>query len=182
MSTPADVFAEKAPLLEGLEVAAIVLFDLLDAEVRREVDAVYVYGSFADPDRELDRDGDVSDLDVYVTVEDVAVLPTADGEPAEVSTRFGATEHELLCRLATQEAFEVFGRSDGFDVSLPDAPEAVVESIERAERTAFHVSELDVELLRFRPLDLTLGTPGAFASFVDDDPHLQVWPLDEHAP
>jgi hypothetical protein len=176
----ADTFAEKAPLLKDVGLAKIVLFDLLAPEVREHVESVYVYGSFVDPDRELDRDGDVSDLDVYVTVGD-EVPPTVDGsqEPAEVSTRFGATEHGLLCRCATQGALEVFGRGEAFDVPLPDAPEPVVGSVERAERAVFHAREIDGELLRFRPLDLTLGTPDAFATFVDGDPHLEVWPLDE---
>ena len=180
MSTPTDAFAEKAPLLEDVGLAKIVLFDLLAPEVREHVESVHVYGSFVDPDRELDRDGDTSDLDVYVTVGD-AVLPTVAGshEPAEVSTRFGATKHGLLCRCATQGALEVFGRREAFDVPLPDAPEPVVGSVERAERAVFHARETDGELLRFRPLDLTLGTPDAFATFVDDDPYLEVWPLDE---
>jgi len=178
--TPAEAFADRAPLLEDATVAKVVLFDLLEREVREHVKSVYVYGSFVDPDQELDRDGDVSDLDIYVTVGD-AVLPTVDGahEPAEVSTRFGATEHGLLCRCATQGALEVFGRGEAFDVPLPDAPEPVVGSVERAERAVFHARETDGELLRFRPLDLTLGTPDAFATFVDGDPHLEVWPLDE---
>lgn len=178
MPTPAEVFAEKAPLLVEPAVAKIVLFDLLERPVREHVDGVYVYGSFADPDTELDREGDVSDLDVYVTV-DEAILPAVEGDPAEVSTRFNATQHGLLCRLATQGAIEVFGRREAFDIPLPDAPEPVVGSVERAERAVFHAREIDVELLRFRPLDLTLGTADAFATFVDDDPHLGVWPLDE---
>lgn len=177
MSTPADAFAAKAPLLEDVALAKIVLFDLLAPAVRDHVEGVYVYGSFVAPERELDRDGEVSDLDVYVTVDD-AILPGAGDDPREVSTRFGATEHGLLCRLATQGALDVFGRREAFDVGLPDAPDPVVATVERAERAVFHAREMDIDLLRFRPLDLTLGTPEAFRSFVGGDPHLQVWPLD----
>jgi len=178
--TPAEAFADRAPLLDDATVAKVVLFDLLEREVREHVKSVYVYGSFVDPDQELDRDGDVSDLDIYVTVGD-AVLPTVDGahEPAEVSTRFGATEHGLLCRCATQGALDVYGRADPFDVPLPEVSEPLRESIERAERTVFHATELDTELLRFRATDLTLGTAAAFEAFLGDDPRLQVWPLDE---
>jgi hypothetical protein len=176
----AETFAEKAPLLEDLGLAKIVLFDLLAPEVREHVESVYVYGSFVDDSTELDRDGDTSDPDVYVTVGD-AVLPRVDGaqEPAEVSTRFGATEHGLLCRCATQGALEVFGRADPFDIPLSGVSEPLRESIERAERAVFHATELDTELLRFRATDLTLGTAAAFEAFLGDDPRLQVWPLDE---
>ena len=178
MSTPTDAFAEKAPLLEDVGLAKIVLFDLLAPEVREHVESVHVYGSFVDPDRELDRDGDTSDLDVYVTVGD-AVLPTVDGEPAEVSTRFSATEHGLLCRCATQGALDVYGRREPFDVPLPEVSEPLRESVERAERAVFHATERDTELLRFRATDLTLGAAAAFEAFLGDDPRLQVWPLDE---
>ena len=61
----ADTFAEKAPLLADIDLAKIVVSDLLAPEVREYVERVYVYGSFVDPDAELDRDGDTSDLDVY---------------------------------------------------------------------------------------------------------------------
>jgi hypothetical protein len=117
MSTPTDAFAEKAPLLEDIGLAKIVLFDLLAPEVREHVESVYVYGSFVDDSTELDRDGDTSDLDVYVTVAD-EVLPRVDGEPREVSTRFGASQHGLLCRCATQSALTVYGRTEPFDLSL----------------------------------------------------------------
>ena len=178
--TPAEAFANRAPLLDGATVAKVVLFDLLEREVREHVESVYVYGSFVNDSTELDRDGDTSDLDVYVTVGD-AILPRVDGaqEPAEVSTRFGATEHGLLCRCATQGALDVYGRADPFDVPLPEVSEPLRESIERAERTVFHATELDTELLRFRATDLTLGTAAAFEAFLGDDPRLQVWPLDE---
>ena len=176
--TPAEAFAERAPLLKPPTMAKVILFDLLEREVREHVESVYVYGSFVDDSTELDRDGDVSDLDVYVTVAD-EVLPRVNGEPREVSTRFGATEHGLLCRCATQGALEVYGRADPFDLSLPEASEPLRESIERAERAVFHASELDTELLRFRATDLTLGTPPAFEAFLGDDPRLRVWPLDE---
>ena len=174
----ADTFAEKAPLLEDVALAKIVLIDLLAPEVRRHVDTVSVYGSFADPDRALDRDGTVSDLDVYVTLDDAA-LPRVGGEPIEVSTRFTATHHGQLCRCATHGALEVYGQREAFDVPLPDASVALWASIECAERAVFHATELDAELLRLRPLDLTLGTPGAFEAFLGDDPHLEVWPRDE---
>ena len=178
--TPAEAFAERAPLLDPPTVAKVVLFDLLAPEVREHVESVYVYGSFVDPDRELDRDGDTSDLDVYVTVGDV-VLPTVDSKPAEVSTRFSASQHGLLCRCATQGALDVFGRTDPFDVPLPDAPEGIVESIKSAERAVFHPREMDADLLRFRALDLTLGTRDAFERFLGEDPRLRVWPLDQGA-
>ena len=176
--TPAEVFADRAPLLDDATVAKVVLFDLLAPEVREHVERVYVYGSFVNPDTELDRDGDTSDLDVYVTVAP-EVLPRVGGEPREVSTRFGATEHGLLCRCATQGALEVFGRADPFDIPLSGVSEPLRESIERAERAVFHANELDTELLRFRATDLTLGTATAFEAFLGDDPRLQVWPLDE---
>ena len=178
MSTPTDAFAEKAPLLEDVGLAKIGLFDLLAPEVREHVESVYVYGSFVDDSTELDRDGDTSDLDVYVIVGD-EVLPRVDGEPRELSTRFGATEHGLLCRCATQGALEVFGRADPFDIPLSGVSEPLRESIERAERAVFHETELDTELLRFRATDLTLGTAAAFEAFLGDDPRLRVWPLDE---
>jgi hypothetical protein len=176
--TPAEAFADRAPLLDDATVAKVVLFDLLAPEVREHVENVYVYGSFVNDTTELDRDGAVSDLDVYVTVGD-EVLPRIDGEPREVSTRYGATEHGLLCRCATQGALEVYGRAEPFNLSLPEASEPLRESIERAERAVFHANELDTELLRFRATDLTLGTAAAFETFLGDDPRLRVWPLKE---
>jgi len=173
--TPAEAFAERAPLLDDVTLAKIVLFDILEPPVRDGVECVYVYGSFVDDSTELDRDGAVSDLDVYVTV-GPEVLPRVDGEPREVSTRFSASQHGLLCRCATQGALEVSGRAEPFDVPLPQVSEPLRESIERA---VFHANELDTELLRFRATDLILGTPDAFATFLGDDPRLQVWPLDE---
>ena len=95
-----------------------------------------------------------------------------------MSTRFGATEHGLLCRCATQGALNVYGRAEPFDLSLPEVSDPLRESLERAERTVFHATELDTELLRFRATDLTLGTAAAFEAFLGDDPRLQVWPLD----
>lgn len=201
----AETYRERAPLLNGGDLAEVVLGDLLDPAFAEHLDGVYVYGSFVDPDRELDRDGDTSDLDIYVTVEpDTARellpgLPAAepgadgDGDPAgecedkdegeggarEASTRFGATQHGLLCRLATQGALTVYGRDEPVGVALSDAPAPVVESLVRAERAVFHTSGFDPELLRFRPLDLTLGTPTAFERFVGEDPHLRVWPTDD---
>jgi hypothetical protein len=83
-----------------------------------------------------------------------------------------------LCRLATQGALTVYGRDEPVGVALPDAPAPVVESLVRAERAVFHASGFDVELLRFRPLDLALGTPAAFERFVGEDPRLRVWPTD----
>jgi hypothetical protein len=174
----AEAFAEKAPLLDDVALAKIVLVDLLAPTVREHVETVSVYGSFVDPDRALDRNGTVSDLDVYVTVDDKA-LPAPAGEPVEVSTRFTATTHGQLCRCATHGALDVFGRREAFDVPLPDTSVPLRESIERAERAVFHATELDTELLRLRPLDLTLGTPEAFATFLGDDPQMEVWPRDE---
>ena len=176
MST-ADTFAEKAPLLADVDLAKIVVSDLLAPEVREYVERVYVYGSFVDDSTELDRDGDTSDLDVYATV-DGDLLP---GDVTEVSTRFSASRHGLLCRCATQDALEVYGRAEPFDLSLPPVSEPLRESIERAERAVFHATELDTELLRFRATDLTLGTPAAFEAFLGDDPRLRVWPTDEDA-
>jgi hypothetical protein len=175
----AEAFAEKAPLLEDVALAKIVLVDLLAPTVREHVETVSMYGSFVDPDRSLDRDGTISDLDVYVTVDDAVLPADAAGEPIEVSTRFTATTHGQLCRCATHGTLDVYGRREAFDVPLPDAPEPVRESIERAERAVFHARETDADLLRVRPLDLTLGTPEAFATFVAGDPHLEVWPRDE---
>ena len=106
------------------------------------------------------------------------ILPRVDGKSREVSTRFGATEHGLLCRCATQGALNVYGRAEPFDLSLPAVSEPLRETIERAERAVFHATELDTELLRFRATDLTLGTAAAFEAFLGDDPRLQVWPLD----
>jgi len=177
-----ETYRERAPLLPPDALTEIVFGDLLAPELVEHVEAVYVYGSFADPDRELDRDGDVSDLDLYVVMEREAAgefLPTGEGPGAgEVSTRFGATQHGLLCRLATQGAITVYGRDEPLGVTLPDAPEPVVESLVRAERAVFHASGFDVELLQFRPTDLTLGTRDVFDQFVGDDPHLQVWAAD----
>jgi hypothetical protein len=177
-ATPAETFADRAPLLNPETVAKAVRFDLFAPEVHEHVERVYVYGSFVNPDTELDRNGDTSDLDVYVTVAP-EVLPRVDGEPREVSTRFGASQHGLLCRCATQGALDVYGRADPFDLSLPEASEPLRESIKRAERAVFHATERDTELLRFRATDLTLGTAAAFEAFLGDDPRLQVWPLDE---
>jgi len=177
--TPGEVFAERAPLLDDVALAKIVLVDLLAREVREHTTGVFVYGSFVDGAATLDREGDTSDLDVYVTVAPEGLPTTDGGEPREVSTRFSATDHGLLCRCATHGALDVFGRAEPFDVPLPDVPEPVAESIKSAERAVFHAREMDTELLRFRALDLSLGTAAAFRSFLGDDPRLQVWPLDE---
>jgi len=100
-------------------------------------------------------------------------------DTTEVSTRFSASQHGLLCRCATQGALDVYGRREPFDVPLPEVSEPLRESVERAERAVFHATERDTELLRFRATDLTLGTAAAFEAFLGDDPRLQVWPLDE---
>jgi hypothetical protein len=173
--TPAEAFADRAPLLDDATVAKVVLFDLLEREVREHVESVYVYGSFVDDSTELDRDGDTSDLDVYATVDD-DLLP---GDTTEVSTRFSASQHGLLCRCATQGALAVYGRREPFDVPFPEVSEPLRESVKRGERAVFHATERDTELLRFRATDLTLGTAAAFEAFLGDDPRLQVWPLDE---
>lgn len=178
---PREVFARSAPLLDDVALAKIVLVDLLAPEVRDHVAGVYVYGSFVDGTTELDREGNTSDLDVYVQVAPEGLPTTDDGEPREVSTRFSATDHGLLCRCATHGALDVFGRTEPFVVPLPDAPGPVVESIKSAERAVFHAREMDTELLRFRALDLTLGTGDAFERFLGEDPRLRVWPLDDGA-
>lgn len=177
MSTPAETFADRAPLLDDIDVANVVLFDLLEPAVRERVDHVYVYGSFVDADRELDRDGDVSDLDVYAVVDEGA-LDTWGVDGTEVPTRFSASQHGLLCRCATQGALDVYGRREPFDVPLGVDDSALVESLTRAERAVFHARALDTELLHFRALDLALGTSGTFERFLGDDPRLEVWPLD----
>jgi hypothetical protein len=174
-ATPAEAFADRAPLLDPPTVAKVVLFDLFAPEVREHAERVYVYGSFVDDSTELDREGGTSDLDVYVTVAD-GLLP---GDTTEVSTRFGATTHGLLCRAATQGWLNVYGRPEPVVVSLPVDDSALRESLLRAERAAWHARGIDPELLQFRATDLTLGTTAAFERFLGDDPRLEVWPLND---
>lgn len=177
--TPADSFVTKAPLLADGELAAVLLEDVLDPTVVERVAAVYCYGSLADPDASLDADGSVSDVDVYVVLEDGALADLGAPERAsEVSTRFSATQHGVLCRLAAQGVLDVHARPEPFDVPLNVAGGPLARSVRQAERAVFHAREGDVELLQFRPMDCTIGTEAAFREFVEPDPHLKVWPCD----
>lgn len=147
-------------------------YDLLAATIRGRCRSIWLYGSFADPETPVDRDGEVSDLDLWVVHPDVG----GDG----VSTRFSADRHGLLCRLAAHGAVDVYaGDRDPDDlrgVQLPTHNEALRMTLERAERAVVRANRLDHELLRFRPVDLTIGTRSALDEFLDGDPALCLWP------
>lgn len=179
-ATPADVYAHRAPMLPVAELRPILVEDLVVDGLRDRMDAIHVYGSFIDPDAQLDYDdsfdepqhpADASDLDVWIEVD----------APATASTRFGGNQHGLLCRLASQGVLNDWGeRAQEFE-TIPIDPtreldDAIIETVRRAERATFSLTEQDAEILGFRVLDLTIGTRDAFEQEVGDDPYLTIWP------
>lgn len=172
---PAEAFARKAPQLTRDELATIVREELLVGPIRKHCESVWLYGSFVNSDAELDIDGDVSGLEVYVTV-DPSILPSAD---AEVSTRFSATQRGVLGRLAMHDVIDIYGQPEPRFVSFPLAPESLLESLRTAERAVFHVRESDREQLNYRGLKLTIGTRAALDELLDRNPALRLWARDE---
>lgn len=187
-STTRQTFRVKAPRLSLESLTEVVRNDVLAPAVRDVARSAWLHGSFADPRSGIDREdletpggpNGLSDVDVFVVVEGWGDL--------HLSTRFTASQHGLLCRLAAQGELDVYtgdGPPDRLDrpavpeevrsrVSVPTP--ALERTICRAERTTFHVREFDVELLQFRALDLTLGGQTAFEQLVGDEPRLQLWP------
>lgn len=185
--TARETFRRKAPRLSRATVARVVRTDVLAPSVRDAARGGWLHGSFADPGSGLDREDPatpggshgLSDVDVFVVID--------DWSDRTLTTRFTASEHGLLCRLAAQGELHVStdadlsGRLDraavpeGFCGAVALSATALEKTLHRAERTAFHVRGFDVDHLQFRALDLTLGGPTAFDRLVGDDPRIRLW-------
>lgn len=186
--TPREAFEEKAPRLSPERVTEAVRDDVLAPPVRDAARSGWLHGSFADPASGLDREDPatpggphgLSDVDVFVVIEGWG--------DRTLATRFTASEHGLLCRLAAQGELRVSADADrperldrpAVSEDLRDAvalPATALETtVRRAERTAFHARDFDVDHLQLRELDLTLGGREAFDRLVGDESRIRLWP------
>lgn len=189
-TTPAATFGEKAPQLSCETLADVVRQDVLAPAVRETTEEIWLHGAFADPESGIDRE-DLETPGGLTGLSDVDVFVVLDGwDAATLDTRFTASQHGLLCRLAAQDELAVHTDADPTDrLDRPPVPKPIREAdllpadalettIQRAERTTFYARDFDRDLLQFRALDLTLGGPAAFEWLLGDQPKLRVWPTD----
>lgn len=187
-ATPAATFREKAPRLSRETLVAVVREHVLAPPVREATESIWLHGAFADPESGIDREDPetpggwtgLSDVDVFVVLD--------DWDAAALDTRYTASQHGLLCRLAVQSELHVHTDADPTDrldrPAVPDSirdagllpTDALKTTIRRAERTTFFARDFDRDLLQFRALDLTLGGPGAFEWLLGDRPKRRLWP------
>lgn len=158
--SPRETLERKAPLVDLEGMTEKIVTEVVDSRLRQRAESLWILGSFADPEKEIDAGETPSDLDLFLTVPEWD-LPIADSEIPVLASQV-STPDVLGSRFEGTEWDGVGGPGSEWNCSAEDAwerlPEDVQQTFLNGTEWLFFASESDRIINRPRSYHLHVGS------------------------
>lgn len=167
---------QKAPKINFEELKDLITNKILSDGIKQRATAVWITGSFTDPNREIDTSEYPSDLDIIV------VIPDWEYPMADTGILFTAPQVETPAIYeGVVEDIRWESKDGGWDTAeeaWEDLPEYARETLRQSFQHVFRANEEDVQQERIRQYDVTIIDEERRAE-MDTSGEIRVWPRDE---
>lgn len=187
--TPKEVFESRAPAVKISELQGLLLSDIVAEELLTECLSVWVFGSFANPYKSLDRNSRKwSDLDVFIVLDEwdspqaasnmLMYAPNED-VPREFPEDIKENDWQDIPPLAGPGEWQCT-----IEEAWDEIPLFVKETIRNASKRGFFRNTEEIEAESVRSIDIFVGTErqleAQMKTAVPDDieylPGFQIYP------
>lgn len=182
---------EKFPLVDVNELIDVITYEIVTDELRRKAESIWLYGSFVNPQKEIDTKAERSDLDIFVVVPGWD-LPQADSAipifASQVSTP------DIFRNISESKTWRGVGLKSsrgGWDRPVDEVwevlPEYMQETLKNSIERVFYITEEDMRNNRHRIYDTVIGDRSQLEFNIDmgrtenqeTKPGVPIWKSDE---